>query len=188
MPVFSRSCDVYQGYNYKKDVQSTVGYVTKMKVGDTDLDVNQTCKDPTNPTSDLKVVSVLSQFDWYAGPTDSIHFTGQVAASNKQKVTLLTFQDMVKVAVVFQFSVYEFDPIAEKYFKSATCDAALNGILEKNGADLNLSIANDPSTEVQSPLNYQLQLAIKPQPSAQKITLAAGQGQNIVRLWGIQVG
>jgi hypothetical protein len=188
MPVFSRTCDVYQGYNYKKDVQATIGYITKMKIGDTDLDVNQSCKDPMNPTADLKVVSVLGQFDWYAGPTDAIYFTGQLALSNKQKLVLLAFQDLVKVAVVFQFAVYEFDPAAEKYFKAATCDAALNGILEKNGADLNLSVSNDASTEVQSPLNYQFQIGVKPQPSSQKITLASGQGKNIVRLWGIQVG
>jgi hypothetical protein len=188
MPVFSRACDIYQGYNYKKDAQTTVGFITSMKIGDTALDVNQTCKDPMNPTTDLKVVSVLSQFDWYAGATDAFYFTGQVALSNKQKIVLLAFQNMVKVAVVFQFTVYEFDPAAEEYFKAASVDAALNGLLEKNGADLNLSVSNDPSTEVQSPLNYQFQCGVKPQPSSQKVTLASGKGQNIVRQWGIQVG
>lgn len=188
MPMFSRTCDVAQGYNYSKDKQSAVGFITKMKIGDTDLDVNQTCKDPLNPTTDLKVVSVLSQFDWHATPTDALLFSGQVAISNKQKVVLLTFQDMVKVAVQVQFAVYEFDPIADKYFKSATCDAALNGILDKNGDDLNLTIANDASYEVQSPRNYQFTIGVKPNTTAQKITLAAGQGQNIVRQWGVAVG
>jgi len=188
MPVFSRACDVYQGYNYKKDVQTTVGYITKMKIGDTDLDVNQACKDPLNPTTDLKVVAILSQFDWYVGPTDALYFTGQLALSNKQKVVLLAFQNMVKVAVVFQFTVYEFDPAVEKYFKAASCDADLNGLLEKNGSDLNLSVSNQPSTEVQSPLNYSFQIGVKPNPTSQKITLASGEGQNIVRQWGVQVG
>lgn len=188
MPVFSRPCDIYQGYNFKKDVQTTVGYITKMTIGDTALDVNQTCKDPLNSANDLKVVAVLSQFDWYAGPTDGMYFTGQVALSNKQKMVLLAFQSMVKVAVVFQFTVYEFDPGAEKYFKAATCDADLNGLLEKNGSDLNLSVSNQPSTEVQSPLNYSFQIGVKPNATSQKITIASGDAQNVVRQWGVQVG
>jgi hypothetical protein len=188
MPNFTRNCDVYQGYNYKKDQQACVGYVTKMTIGDTALDVNQTCKNPVQPTADYKVVAVLNQFDWSAGPTDSLYFGGNVAISNKQKLILLAFSDMVKVTVTFQFTVYEFDPIAEKYFKAATCDADLTGVLEKNGKNLALDIANDPAMEVQSPLNFNFSIGIKPQPQAQKITLASGDGKNVVRAWGIAVG
>jgi hypothetical protein len=188
MPQFTRVCDVYQGYNYKKDQQATVGYITKMTVGDVAMDVNQTVKNPTQATADYKVVAVLNQFDWSAGPTDALYFSGNIAISNKQKLVLLSFSDMVKVAVVFQFTVYEFDPVAEKYFKSATCDADLNGILEKSGSNLALDVANEPSTEVQSPLNFVFNIGIKPQPSAQKITLASGDAKNVVRAWGIAVG
>jgi hypothetical protein len=188
MPSFSRICDVYQGYNYKKDQQATVGYITKMTVGDVALDVNQTCKNPTQATADYKVVAVLQHFDWSAGPTDALCFSGNVSISNKQKLVLLSFSDMVKVTVLFQFTVYEFDPVAEKYFKSATCDADLKGILEKNNKDLALEVANEPSAEVQSPLNFMFNVSIKPQPSAQKITLASGDAMNVVRAWGIAVG
>jgi hypothetical protein len=34
--------------------------------------------------------------------------------------------------VEFQYTVYEYDPLAKKYFKSNFTDAILKGILEKN--------------------------------------------------------
>jgi hypothetical protein len=188
MPTFSRACDVYQGYNYKKDQQTTVGFITKMKIGDTDLDANQEVSDLSNPKSTVKVVSVLSGFDWQTGVTDAVYFSGQIATSNKQKVALLALTDMVKVTVVFNMVVWEFDPIAEKYYKAASVDSDLNGILEKNGSDLNVAVANDPSTEVQSPLNFSFTIGIKPQPSAQKINLATGDQKSVVKAWGLKVG
>ena len=47
MPQFARRCDVYQGYNFKKDKNTTVGFIKTLKIGDTEIKADQTCKDPT---------------------------------------------------------------------------------------------------------------------------------------------
>ena len=61
----------------------------------------------------------------------------------------------------------------------------LKGILEKNGDDLNLSVADEPSTEVQSPKNFTLQVGIKPQTTEQTVNMATGVNKNVSKIWGV---
>ncbi|MEM9458700.1 MAG: hypothetical protein AAGF11_31275 [Myxococcota bacterium] len=189
MATFSKSLDIYQGYNYKKDVQTPVGFITALKIGDLTLKADQTCKDPMSPETDLAVVTVLSGAMWELGVTDAHYLTGQISVYNKQQVQLLVYKDLSKVDVEFKFSVYEYDPIEKKYFKCMlpTNDATLKGLLEKNGGDLNLSAADDASPEVQSPENYAFQVGIKPQPSAQTVTIATSFSDKVVKSWGLKV-
>lgn len=187
MSEFNKNCDIYQGYNYKKDRQTPVGYITKLKIGDEELSADQTVKDPLSPDDDLKVVSVLSGALWQLGPTDALYFSGQVSVASKQACLGLIYKSLTKVEVLFQFTVYDYDPVAKKYFKCLTVDSEMKGILEKNGDDLNLMVAEDKSTEVQSPENYAFQIGIKPQPEAQSITIAVGDQKNIVKGWGVAV-
>lgn len=189
MPTFQKACDIHQGYNFKKDIQTPVGYLTSLKIGDVTLKADQTVKDPMAPETDLPVVAVLSGAMWELGVTDALYYTGQISVYNKQQAQLLVYKDMSKVDVVFKFTVYTYDPIEKKYFKCLlpTDDKDLNGLLEKNGADLNLSVADDPSPEVQSPENYTFQLGIKPQPSAQVVTVATSFSDKVVKAWGMKV-
>ena len=190
MAEFFKSCDIYQGYNYRKDKQTTVGFVTSLKIGDLTLTADQTCKDPTAPETDVKAVLVLSGSMWGLGVTDAVYVSGQVSVGNKQKLMGLLYKDLTKVDVEFKFSVYEYDPVQKQYYKCMlpTDDAVLKGILEKNGSDLNLSVADDPSREVQSPENYAVQVGIKPQPSAQTMTVATSFSDKVVKAWGLTVG
>jgi hypothetical protein len=189
MAQFSKSLDVVQGYNFKKDVQTPVGYITELKIGDVTLKADQTCKDPMAPETDFAVVGVLSGVMWELGTTDAHYFSGQLSIYNKQQVLMLTYKDLSKVDVEYKFSIYEYDPIEKKYFKCLlpTDDATLKGILEKNGSDLNLSIADDPSREVQSPENYASSVGIKPQPTAQTVTVATSFSDKVVKAWGVTV-
>lgn len=189
MPQVRKNCDVYQGYNFKKDKQTTVGYVTAINIGGTDLAADQrTCKDPTSPDAALAVVAVLSDVLWELGPTDALYFSGQVSTANKQALLGLIYNTMTSVVVTFQFTIYEYDPIAKKYFECFTSGATtMNGLLEKRGEDLNLTVADDVSTEVQSPENYAFTIGIKPQPSAQTLTIATSSQKNVVKPWGITV-
>lgn len=190
MPQFSKSLDIVQGYNYRKDVQTAVGFITALKIGDTTVTADQTVKDPMAPETDLKVVAVLSGSMWELGTTDAHYFSGQLSTTNKQNVLMLTYKDLTKVDVEYQFSVYEYDPLEKKYFKCMlpTDDATLKGILEKNGSDLNISVADDPSGEVQSPENYAFSIGIKPQTTAQTVTVATSFSNKIVKAWGLTVG
>lgn len=189
MPSFQKNCDQYQGYNFKKDVQTPVGFITALTIGDTTLTVDQTIKDPLSPADDLKVVTVLTGALWELGPTDALYFSGQISIANKQAVQLLTYSDLTKVEVKVKFAVYDYDPIQKAYYKCmlGADDAELNGILEKNGEDLNVAVADEKSHEVQSPENYSFQIGIKPQPSAQEVTIATSYSSKVVKAWGITV-
>jgi len=189
MPTFQKSCDVSQGYNFKKDVQTPVGFLTALKIGDITLKADQTVKDPLAPETDLPVVAVLSGSMWELGVTDTLYYSGQISVYNKQQTQQLVYKGLTKVDVVFKFAVYTYDPIEKKYFKCmlGTDDAELNGLLEKTGEDLNLSVADDASTEVQSPENYAFQIGVKPQPSAQVVTVATSFSEKVVKSWGMKV-
>lgn len=188
MAQFRKQCDVVQGYNFKKDVQTIVGFITKLKVGGLDITADTTVKNPLKPTEDLKVVGVAGDVLWELGVTDAVYLTGQVSVYNRQNVMGLIINDMTNIEVIFQFVVFEYDPVAKAYFKCFHVnDTDMKGILEKKGKDLNLTITEDPSADVQSPENYTLTVGIKPQPSAQSMTVASSSKKNVVKSWGVTV-
>lgn len=186
MATFQKSCDIKQGFDFKKDIQTPVGFITSLSIGGVAFKADLTVKDPMSPATDLPVVAVLSGALWELGPTDALYYTGQVSVGNKQAAQALIYTNLSMVDVVLAFSVYAYDPLKKAYFQCLlpTSDP-LNGLVEKNGADLNLSVADDFSTEVQSPENYAFQIGIKPQPTAQQVTVATSFSVNIVKPWGI---
>jgi hypothetical protein len=187
MPQFSRALDVYQGFNFKKDKQAPVGFITGLKLGDLEMKADQkTIMDPENPTSALTegVVGVLNHYMWETGVTDAMYMSAQVSVENKQNLSEKLFNEWTNLEVEFSYVVYEYDPVAKKYFKS-NVGKDLKGILEKNGDDLNLSVADEPSTEVQSPKNFTLQIGIKPQTAEQSVEIAMGHTKNLAKKWGI---
>ena len=189
MPQYQRSLDLYQGYNYKKDKQTPVGYITRLQIGPQALAADQTVRDPTDPTRDLKVVAVLSEVLWETGVTDAVYLSGQISTANRQNTLLFLPSDPANIQVVFQFAVYDYDPLAKKYFLAFHSHGTdLHGTLEKRGDDLNLAVADDPSREVQSPENYAFQIGIKPQPTTQALHLATAYQKDIVKAWGLAVG
>jgi hypothetical protein len=190
MPQFARSLDIYQGFNFKKDKQTPVGYVTKLELGgDLKLEPDQlSIKDPMQPGVDLgsKVVGVLNHYLWETGITDAMYMSMQVSVGNKTKLAAKLLTDWTSMDVTFAYVVYEYDPVKKKYFKSNWTEPELKGILEKNGDDLNLTVADDPSNEVQSPKNFTLQIGIKPQTEEQTVHMATGDGFNLSKLWGVK--
>lgn len=188
MPEFRKVCDVRQGYDYEKNKQTPVGFIRSLTVGRTALAADQTCKDPLRPTEDLAVVGVCSDVLWELGVTDALYFTAQLSAHNRQSLAQLLFQALTNLEVTCQFVICEYDPVAKVYFKAFHGDDTdLKGVVEKKGEDVSLSIADDASTEVQSPENYTFQIGIKPQPRAQSLTVATSSTKNVVKAWGVTV-
>ncbi len=188
MPQFARALDVYQGFNFKKDKQTPVGYILSIKIGDQELAADQeTIKDPEQPGNNLstKAVAVLNHYLWETGTTDAMYFSGQVSTANKQKLAEMILGSFSNIEVVFNYVVYEYDPLQKKYFKSNFVDSALNGLLEKSGDDLNISVADDASAEVQSPKNFTFQIGIKPKTQEQSVNIATAAAKNIVKQWGV---
>lgn len=189
MPEYRRDLDIYQGYNFKKDKQTPVGFITGLRIAGQGFTADQRCKDPTNPGVDLAVVAVLSGVLWETGVTDSVYLSGQISVVNRQSVAMLVINNLTNIDVVFQYSVYDYDPVAKKYFLAFHSNRTdMKGLLEKRGDDLNLSVADDASTEVQSPENYAFQIGIKPQPLAQVLVIATGSQKTITKAWGLKVG
>jgi cystathionine beta-lyase/cystathionine gamma-synthase len=53
MPQFSASLSVDQGFNFRKDVNTPVGFIKALKVNGKDLAADIVVKDPMNPTTDV---------------------------------------------------------------------------------------------------------------------------------------
>ena len=188
MPQFAKSMDVYQGFNFKKDKQTPVGFITKLTLGDITLEADQqSVKDPEQPGQNIgsNVVGVLSHYLWETGTTDAMYLSAQISVKNKTALAAKLLTDWTNMEVTFSYVVYEYDPQQKKYFKSNWADAELKGLLEKNGDSLNLTVADDPSREVQSPENYTLQIGIKPQTAEQMVNMATGVGLNLTKVWGV---
>ena len=59
------TCDVSQGFNFKKDVQSLVGHITSLKIGDKEYNKDLTVTVSTDISGDkVKVVGVMSNIYW----------------------------------------------------------------------------------------------------------------------------
>lgn len=159
-----------------------------MKLGDIELKVDQEIiKDleQLDKVFSVKVVGVFNYYLWEMGIMDVMYLLVQIFMFNKQILSVVLMGIWVNVNVEFQYIVYEYDPLAKKYFKSNFTDAVLKGILEKNGDDLNLLVVDDEFCEVQLLKNFICQIGIKPQMLEQSVNLVIGFVKNIVKQWGV---
>ncbi len=189
MPQFSRSLDIYQGFNFKKDKQGNVGFLNTFKIGGKELKADlETIKNPEKPTEDLKAVAVLNQYLWETGATDSMYLSGQISTENRQTLAMLIMSDLTNIEVQFSYTIYQYDPLDKKYYKSNFHKSALLGLVEKSGEELKLMVADDPDEEVHSPQNFSFQIGIKPQPKEQQVTLASAPQMKVEKKWGFKSG
>ncbi len=186
----SYQCDVTQGFNFDKTVQSIVGHINSMKIGDTELDVDLAITDPTDLAGDkIKVVGVMSGIAWQGGFAQPIQISAQIGNANQKAITLLQHADLSNTAVEFIFTTYAYDPDAKVYYKCFHAnDTALKGLVEKDaGGGLGLSIDSDQSTEVMSPLNFFFDIGIMPEDTEQEIHVAVSNTDKFVKNWGVTV-
>lgn len=188
MAEFSINCDVVQGYNFKKDEQFPVGYITSMTIGTVTLTADYKVEDPESPGSKFAVVAVLSHASWGYGVTEPIGFVGRLTVTNKQEVATLLVNDLSNIEVKFQVVIYDYDPKQKVYFKclKPQDDSDLQGLVEKMGSVLNLSVERDASTDVDSPQNYEFVIGVTPQPTKQQIAIATASGKTTVKQWGVE--
>lgn len=179
----SMQCDVNQGFNFVADNQNQIGYIVSLAIGTTTLRPDLSVKDPTSGTS-TQVVAVLSQVSWAGGQSDSVKFVGQVSTANKQTLLLLLHQALSNTQTQIGFKVFTYDPVAKKYYKSffPATDATLKGLIATSSQ---LTISSSPGSEVQSPANFQISVAVVPQPIAQTIQFATGASAQVAKRWGV---
>jgi len=188
MAELSYNCDIVQGFNFQKDQQVAVGHLVACKIGDTEFDADLNVSDPEDSSKLIKVFGIISGIFWNGGYADPLQISCQISNTNKVKVATLTHKSLENTEVVFKFNIYDFDPKEKQYYKCFHAnDTDLNGLVEKTGGDLNLQIDMDASMEVQSPLNFNLNMGIVPQEGNMEIHVAISTSDKFVKKWGVEV-
>lgn len=207
MPSYERELDLVQGYNFKKDVQNPVGFITKLSIGPASIEPDQTISTPMNKIGavtnvaaeesegTLKVVSVLKKIKWDLGDTDPLEFEGTLSVTGKQMVMGLLYATMIDIQIAVSFVIYEYDPLYHQYYVAfsdtvsgstdvGAAGAGVLGLIKKDGANLALTVSPTPSSDVQSPENYDFTLQVVPWPKAQPLYLAAASTRKVTKPWG----
>ena len=186
-------CNVAQAFNFEMDQQVNVGHLETLTIGETTLEPDLTVTDAEAPEGDSKTVTgVLSNIFWNGGFADPIQFSAQVSIKNKATVaTMLHMKQMQNIDITVSYTVYTYDPVAKLYFQCfrGGADAELNGLIDKDGGQLNISISDYESSDVTSPKLFELGLSVLPDEGVaeQAIHFAVGSTDNIIKPWGINV-
>lgn len=185
MATIEKPCEIEAGYNLERDTQSVIGHLLYLKIGTKELSADQTVKVPGTFT-DETVVGVLESLNWDGGYAQPIAINARVSTKNKQELTLLLHKNLSNTEVLFRVKIYEYDPLAKKYFTSFhSQDTNLKGLIQKDGTQLSLSVLDTPADEVISPQNYALEVGIMPAEIEQTIHFATGDQKNVVKAWGV---
>lgn len=188
---YELNADIQQGFNFKADIQRSVGHIMKLKIGETELKADlENIRDPLDADKTIKVVGVVSCIGWSGQQTDPIYAFFNVSNANKVIIDGLTKGQMGKTNVELQFDYYDFDPAENQkvFYKSFhTDDKALSGIIHKHGNDLALRVDLTNYKNVPIPLNYSTALAIDPtQAKAQTLHTAQSNTAKSVKPWGVK--
>jgi|GEM_PF-1137068 len=185
-----------QGFNFQRDVQDPVGYLNSLKIGTQEIKADMKLRTPDTldkGRSELGTfLGVLAKINWGGGISDPFELTCHISTYNKQKISTLLHRNLQNISVEFSFIVYDYDPIAKKYFPGfRNITVPLKGFLFKEGGkDLQIKIEGK-GTEVSSPENWALSLKIVPQAIEQEVKYAVaakdaakGKETAIVKKWG----
>jgi len=183
-------CSVDQGFNFRPDAQDYVGHLTTITVAGKEISADLEVTNPEDITGDnVKVAGVMAQLEWAGGIAEPIHIDCQVSIKNKQTIALLQDSDLSDTSVKFQFKIYEYDPAQKKYFMALhSNDTDLEGLIAKNGTDLDMHVELDASAEVGSPINFAFSIGIMPADKKQDIHKAVSVDGKYVQNWGVTVG
>lgn len=206
MPEFTRELDPTQGFNFKKDFQKTIGFLTMLKIGTESFAADFTVNSPmavtaasgittqaTATAGALNVVAVLKNISWTMGDTDPLVFKGLLSIAGKQAFSALLYASMIDIDVEIGFVIYEYDPLAKKYYAAfsnsaqASTDATATGVkgqIKKDGTDLKMTINPEADPDVQSPINYEFDLEVVPKPVVQPLLFATSAMRKVTKNWG----
>lgn len=190
MAEISYTCDVGQGFNAQSDAQTTVGFLTHLKVGDVEYAKDLIVTDPEDVEGELEVVAVLDGVYWPGGETEPVQLSGRISTTNKNDTIELVQKTLVNTSVEFSFVVYEYDPIAKKMFQCFhTGGENYEGLILKSGGDLEIAVDSSEAMEVVSPKNFPFQIGIMPpEPTeGQPLHFAASVDKKMVKQWGLKV-
>lgn len=206
MPEFTRELDPTQGFNFKKDYQKTIGFLTMLKIGTETFTPDFTVNSPmavtaasgittqaTATAGALNVVAVLKNISWAMGDTDPLVFKGLLSIAGKQAFSALLYASMIDIDVEIGFVIYEYDPLAKKYYAAfsnsaqGNTDATATGVrgqIRKEDVNLKMTIQPEADSAVQSPINYEFDLEVVPKPVVQSLLFATSSTRKVTKNWG----
>jgi hypothetical protein len=189
----SYNCSVVQGFNFEKDAQVILGFVNSLKIDTQELNSDIAVSNPEDITgAKLKVFGVLSSIFWAGGYTDAVSFSCQVSSDNQELLNNLIHSKLNDTAVELEFTVYDYDFKAKKYYKRLHCEGTkLKGLIHKEGGALQMKVANEFSSEVAAPKNFSFRLGVMPAEDAgadQFIHLSHSLSAKLPKQWGVLVG
>lgn len=187
MAEIKKPCSARQAYNFKQDVQDRMGWIKSLKIGDTEFPADQTVKNPSDH-SDVKVVAVLDDFSWQGGAAEPLNFRGRLSAKNKTELAQKLHQEMINTAVEVDFDIWEFDPVARKYFRCVhSNDTPLKGLIMKDGDRLLVQVSDTDNKDVPEPQNFSFSLSVMPERVEQHVHIAVSETGKLVKKWGVTV-
>lgn len=180
------TCDVEHGFNFQRDQQFTVGYITSLTIGPTTLRPDLSIKNPNNGNV-VQAVAVLGQISWNGGAADPLKFTAQISTANKQAVALLVHQKLSNLQVQIAFKVFAYDPQAKKYFETfvPATDTPVKGTVVMSGTPAPFTVASNPDSTVKNPANFEIALQVAPAPVAQSFRYATADSMSVMKKWGV---
>jgi len=188
MADFMKETDVKQGFDYSKDTQTAVGFITGIKVNGTDLAADIKAKDPEDSDSDYAVVGITSHVFWSTEVTGVITFNAQVSVKNKETIQTAVYNSLTNTSIEFKFAVYDYDSTANKYYKCFHDgdETILGSISKTTTGDLDINIDDDEGYVVQQPKNFEFHIAIVPDPKSQVLHMQFSDTAKITKQWGIE--
>jgi hypothetical protein len=164
-----------------------LGHLKVLTIGQESIEANMEVICPE--TNDkVNVVGIISDISWDGGDAHPISITCQISNTNKVLITGLTGETLHDTSVDFDFDIYRYDPAPDqrKFYKCFHCnDEGVKGRLVKSGGKLQVSIAQEASHEVESPLNFTLDFAVNPEEIEQVLHVAHAVGANKTSRWGV---
>lgn len=183
---FNLSTSIKHGFDFNKVENANTGFISALKIGDVEFKADlMSLKNPEQPEADLgAMVGVVGSIASDGNPTGSIQISCQVTDTNRAEIAA-KIGTLDSIEVTFNVVIYSYDKAAKKYYKTFYSDAALEGVLEKNGTDLALFVAEEPDTAIQMPENFTVTFSVKPAAKQQTYNIAKANTKNVATLWGI---
>jgi hypothetical protein len=181
------TCDVANGFNFKRDIQNPLGHLKAVTIGQEAIEANMEVISPETGDK-VNVVGIISDLSWGGGDAHPISISCQISNSNKVLLTGLTGDTLHDTSVELDFDIFKYDPAPDqrKFYKCFHCnDEIVKGRLQKSGGQLEISIAQEASQEVESPLNFTLYFAVNPEEIEQVLHVAHAVGANKTSRWGV---
>ena len=184
MTLVSESLDLNQGFRFAATRQNPFGYLVTANLFGTVLAADIQGFNVTTQTTQA-VVGVLSEDSWEGSPTDPIWLTAYLSAQNQQRVSSLLHAPLATTAVTFDFTTYQYDPVAQAFCRRFWPGASpLQGMVQKLGGRLSISIDSTAwqGSGVQA---WGMSITIMPKPTQQSLMYASTCQNKVRRPWGM---